>query len=864
MSRKNQIIRAVEGETNTNADGSKMTDQAELGASSGDEAFEGAEPSAPAAESPLFDYTDNDATRPPRTSLLRWVAATLAISAILSWTALYGWAIRDDLVQAAQTAPAQWVRWIIDWSVPVLLVCVVWLLAMRNSTREANRFASSAALLSQESAQLEERLSVVNRELSLAREFLASQSRDLETLGRMAAERLSTNAAELQDLIQNNGAQVEAIGTASDTALSNMTRLRDDLPVIATSARDVNNQVGNTGRTAREQLEKLIAGFERLNQFGSASENQVQTLTAQIEGILSGFEAQLGKIEQTLAARFTALQTEAAQYRGSISDAEAQALSAMNERITLLQSETRAISGTMREAEAEALQQVRVSRARWEKEMEEMVERLSKLDQKVAQASRSRIKELHEEAGRFDDKLQQRDVHFFEEMTRRQAEFEARETKATETLSQRLDTLDAELAAKREAQVAQTEKLVAHGEEMTGKIEQLSALIAEVSELGDGTRAGLNEGMTELGERLDAQRTALAETERQLGALTDASVRLLEIIQSGARHSREDLPAAIETASGALEGLEKRSDDLSGAMFTMGQKSEDLAAYLIQTREGIDLADNSIAALQARVADGSDEALAKVNSLRGGLEQLVQGSEAFAGETQDMLADALAKLEEATRGTVAALDESARAKVADLAQSLSADAVAALERALRNDSAQTIGKLEQAAAHASGVGREATIQLRDQLARVNELTGNLEQRVARARELAEEQVDNDFARRMALITDSLNSASIDLGNALSGEVPDTAWNAYLKGDRGIFARRAVDLLSKSEARAVAELYQNDETFHATVNRYIHDFEAMLRSMLSTRDGNALSVTILGSDIGKLYVALAQSIERFRK
>lgn len=864
MSRKDQIIRAVEGETNTNADGSKMTDQAELGASSGDEAFEGAEPSARAAESPLFDYTDNDATRPPRTSLLRWVAATLAISAILGWTALYGWAIRDDLVQAAQTAPAQWVRWIIDWSVPVLLVCVVWLLAMRNSTREANRFASSAALLSQESAQLEERLSVVNRELSLAREFLASQSRDLETLGRMAAERLSTNAAELQDLIQKNGAQVEAIGTASDTALSNMTRLRDDLPVIATSARDVNNQVGNTGRTAREQLEKLIAGFERLNQFGSASENQVQTLTAQIEGTLSGFEAQLGKIEQTLAARFTALQTEAAQYRGSISDAEAQALSAMNERITLLQSETRAISGTMREAEAEALQQVRVSRARWEKEMEEMVERLSKLDQKVAQASRSRIKELHEEAGRFDDKLQQRDVHFFEEMTRRQAEFEARETKATETLSQRLDTLDAELAAKREAQVAQTEKLVAHGEEMTGKIEQLSALIAEVSELGDGTRAGLNEGMTELGERLDAQRTALAETERQLGALTDASVRLLEIIQSGARHSREDLPAAIETASGALEGLEKRSDDLSGAMFTMGQKSEDLAAYLIQTREGIDLADNSIAALQARVADGSDEALAKVNSLRGGLEQLVQGSEAFAGETQDMLADALAKLEEATRGTVATLDESARAKVADLAQSLSADAVAALERALRNDSAQTIGKLEQAAAHASGVGREATIQLRDQLARVNELTGNLEQRVARARELAEEQVDNDFARRMALITDSLNSASIDLGNALSSEVPDTAWNAYLKGDRGIFARRAVDLLSKSEARAVAELYQNDETFHATVNRYIHDFEAMLRSMLSTRDGNALSVTILGSDIGKLYVALAQSIERFRK
>jgi hypothetical protein len=38
---------------------------------------------------------------------------------------------------------------------------------------------------------------------------------------------------------------------------------------------------------------------------------------------------------------------------------------------------------------------------------------------------------------------------------------------------------------------------------------------------------------------------------------------------------------------------------------------------------------------------------------------------------------------------------------------------------------------------------------------------------------------------------------------------------------------------------------------------------MLRTMLSTRDGNALGVTLLSSDMGKLYVALAQAIERLR-
>ena len=40
--------------------------------------------------------------------------------------------------------------------------------------------------------------------------------------------------------------------------------------------------------------------------------------------------------------------------------------------------------------------------------------------------------------------------------------------------------------------------------------------------------------------------------------------------------------------------------------------------------------------------------------------------------------------------------------------------------------------------------------LGDQLARISELAENLERRVAQAREKAEEQVDNDFARRVAL------------------------------------------------------------------------------------------------------------------
>ena len=56
---------------------------------------------------------------------------------------------------------------------------------------------------------------MVNRELSLAREFLAAQTRDLESLGRVATQRLSENADRLQDLVRDNGSQVEAIAGVS-------------------------------------------------------------------------------------------------------------------------------------------------------------------------------------------------------------------------------------------------------------------------------------------------------------------------------------------------------------------------------------------------------------------------------------------------------------------------------------------------------------------------------------------------------------------------------------------------------------------------------------------------------------------------
>lgn len=761
-----------------------------------------------------------------------WLVPALALLAIAGWTGFFGWTISTEVM--AGPAPAAWVGWIVQWSVPVGLIGILWLLAMRSSRAEANRFAASAALLSRESAELEERLKVVNRELSLAREFLAAQSRDLEALGRIAAERISTHAAELQQLITTNGAQVDAIAGTSETALGNMNRLRDDLPVIANAARDVANQIGSAGNNAHGQLERLSEGFERLGQLGASSDVRVQGLAATVGQSLDSFEAQVARVESLVASRFISLQGETAAYRERLDALESAALEALRAQTAVLETELAAAA-----------------------------ERLSDVEAAALATTRERIAAITAEADAIEARLAERDLRFAEAIEQRQAAFETREAQASEVLSQRLATLDEALAQRREAQIADAEKLVTQGEALAAQLDRFGALLGDISQQGETARSSLSTGFDALGEKLSAKRIALAETEARLAQLTESGIRLLEIIQSGARTSREDLQLAIAEASDSLSAVESRAGEISQLMLRSSQSGIDLSDYLIKTRGEIDAADEAIAGLRARLAEQSDDALAKLQGLRGGFARLAEESGTLAGETQEQLRTALGALEAAIAQAFATLEEGTRERTAALAENLGGEAVEVLEKALRNEAAATVGKIEQAAAHASGVGREVVIQLRDQLVRVNELTGNLEQRVARARELAEEQVNNDFARRMALITDALNSAAIDIAGALSAEVSDTAWDAYLKGDRGIFTRRAVRLIDNGGARDIAELYQRDEAFKANVSRYIHDFEAMLRATLSTRDGHVLSVTMLGSDMGKLYVVLAQAIQRFR-
>ncbi|MFZ9395917.1 MAG: ATPase [Erythrobacter sp.] len=827
---------------------------------------------------------------PAARRLSDWLVPVVALGAIAGWSAFFGWAMRGEL--ALSSAPQAWIAAVVDWTVPVLLITSLWLLAMRLSRREAGRFGDAALLLRQESQALETRLAIVNRELSLAREFLGSQSRELESLGRVASERISTHAQALQSLIQSNGAQVEAIASVSDTALTNMGKLRDDLPVIANSARDVSNQIGQAGRTAHEQLDKLVAGFERLNEFGKASGRQVTALSEQIEATLGQFDAQLEQVAEITEGRFALLSEKSEAFRVELDGREVDALAAMRARaddlrnsITSLDSalaeqaeanlaalkaqvETVRNSGTEVTSSLQAAQDATVKafnehRERLERDIAAVITRLDQLDQHAVAVGRRRMEAFAQESGEIEARMAARDVQFAESLARRQDELDTREAQASELLAQRLAELDDMLSERQQAQVAQLQQVIEQGSAVAAKAEDLAALLAAIATQADLTRNALGDGMGQLAGKLAQSRSELAETGNSLSELTEAGIRLLEIIQSGARETREALPRAIDQAATRLGELETRAIELKGNVVAAHQQGSGLNDYVIAARENVALAGEDLDAFQQRLAQSAAETMARISALREAVGALEQDSERVAARSGEDLRASILQLEEAARTAFAAIESGTGSRLEQLASEIGARASAAIERSLEAESGAAVERLEAATARATDAGRETAAALRDQLAKVNALAANLEQRVARARELAQEQVDNDFARRMALITESLNSNAIDITKALSSDVTDTAWASYLKGDRGIFTRRAVRLVDNAEARDILSLYESDGSFRDHVSHYIHDFESMLRTVLSTRDGNALGVTLLSSDMGKLYVALAQAIERLR-
>ncbi|MEM8695157.1 MAG: hypothetical protein AAGE05_03940 [Pseudomonadota bacterium] len=373
-----------------------------------------------------------------------------------------------------------------------------------------------------------------------------------------------------------------------------------------------------------------------------------------------------------------------------------------------------------------------------------------------------------------------------------------------------------------------------------------------------------------LGEELDALGREMSALGESIGGNDEATERL--IARAAEVKAALDLSAASldDTLPQAFAETEGRATDLKTAIAGLVPDLEVLQKLADDTRGFIGVTGESLEEQRAEVATFVDQVGDRITAMRtdiDGIENALTHSAEQADSIADGAAPRLIETLMQVRETAEQAAERARAAFGDVipqsAAALSEATQLAMTEALGENVEGRIAELTAASERAAETAQNAIAGLDAKIAEIESRSTALEHQIKEVETEAEEASLDGFARRVTLLIESLNSTAIDVSKILSNEVTDTAWAAYLKGDRGIFSRRAVRLLDTGEAREIVAEYENNSEFREHVNRYVHDFEAMLRRVLTTRDGSPLAVTLLSSDNGKLYVALAQAIERLR-
>lgn len=420
------------------------------------------------------------------------------------------------------------------------------------------------------------------------------------------------------------------------------------------------------------------------------------------------------------------------------------------------------------------------------------------------------------------------------------------------------------------------------------RVEAMGALLASQSEASaqllsalrdgldnlDGRFAALDANGTVRGNRLVATLAALSDHAGSLtGALdrgtgtADALIgrteKLMTALDATTREIDEALPAAFDR----LDQRAKSSHDVVSRTSPEVEAIERTAsAALDRLMEAEALLAKQHAMLDGFAAHTSDSLSTSTDAARALLTEIEKADGAareLTSGTSGQLVDALMRVRETAQTAADRAREAIGRVIPESAEKLSEASRDALSRAITEQVKIHIAELGTTAERALETAHKASDRLMRQMLTIADTSAAVENRIAEARAEVQDSDHDNFARRVALLIESLNSTAIDVTKILSNETTDAAWAAYLRGDRGVFTRRAVRLLDSGEVREIVRHYDGEAEFRDQVNRYIHDFEAMLRNVLATRDGSALGVTLLSSDMGKLYVALAQAIERLR-
>ena len=402
---------------------------------------------------------------------------------------------------------------------------------------------------------------------------------------------------------------------------------------------------------------------------------------------------------------------------------------------------------------------------------------------------------------------------------------------------------------------------------MIAEIERGLALIdqrfTELAANGDERANHFLESLTRARVELDTLAAQAGTQDNALSFIAERTATLRDSIERLSTEIRENVGTLIGEAQGGAERLAETTAAVRPEIGWLRDATVEANERLTATGAEIEQQRERFARLLSSVDGGVEDAQSKLAELASTLAQVEREAATLSAETGPTLVASLLQVKEAAAHAADRAREAIEAAIPEAAGKLSDEARTALEKVIRETVEERLREVETVATHAVESARTASDRLTQQLFTIGQTASALEAHIEQTNKEQREKDSEVFAKRVALLIDSMHSAAIDVGKIMADEIDDKAWNAYLKGNRGVFTSRAVRLIGGSETRAIRSHYETEPEFQRSVNRYVHDFEAMLRRVLAERDGGMIAVTLMSSDMGKLYAALAQAIDKRR-
>ena len=420
--------------------------------------------------------------------------------------------------------------------------------------------------------------------------------------------------------------------------------------------------------------------------------------------------------------------------------------------------------------------------------------------------------------------------------------------RAAEALLQRVQAWHAEASARADAAVA---ALASHHARIDEASRESTAAIAKRSyaldAAVDGVLGRVETVMAEVGQQLDATLaridSGLDGAGRQLTLLGEEGVRLFSQRLDALIDSSRTLESRLADhgrAADALQAALAQGVETAGAITSPLESASAILAAL----------DAQGDAMRDRMAALTTQLVASLEACESALARFDAGAEALeAGRLR------LVETVSGTVGTLAeasATQDAAEARLAALATAMAGQFEAA---------SAALADMEAAASRATAGSQRAAEAAVGRMLGLVEAVSQTEARIGEVETRFAQRERGTLARDASRLLSGLSAHVGEMAHLLQLDVPEEHWRNWLRGDRSALPGVVRPLLEADDQRRLRRHIEHDPAFRTESLRFLDQFEALIGRLLGDRDGEGLAATILSSDIGKLYVRLAEAAGR---